>query len=248
MSPHASFIPPEVTPPDPPEAKVVAFAFSAFMSVVLILFIGYVSIDFLTDIFWHSVPHDARQELTFSEQHESLLLEFLGIPFPEQDFDKGFGYELTAEDRARAIRRLQEMLQHTEDVSVEITGWDDQQHYTTERFWLFYDNDLATELCEQANFIKGTFIAPSLNNSMIVPDVVFTFYPSEVKVNVRDNTSPSPLLTQALSLNVAVSEDVHRWEGNFGEGLLAALLNARLRNGETVRSSISARLPFFPLP
>jgi len=51
MSPQdASFIPPNVTPPDPPEAKAVSLIVSVFMSILLIAFIGFISIEFLADM------------------------------------------------------------------------------------------------------------------------------------------------------------------------------------------------------
>lgn len=50
---NASFIPPNVTPPDPPEARIVVRIFSVFMSVILIAFIGFVSVEFLADMAGH---------------------------------------------------------------------------------------------------------------------------------------------------------------------------------------------------
>jgi len=241
MSPHASFIPPDVTPPDPLEAKVAAFVFSTFMSAVLILFIGYVCIDFLTDSVWRSSPHDALHAHTFSEQHEPRIAEFLGCA--PLSLDTGDGYDLTEEDRERAIRRLQDMFQQTESVSVEIFYWDDRQQYATEKHWLCYGDDLATELCEQVHFINNTFIVPA--SDVDVPDVVFTFSPSEVKINFRENLRA--LLVGELAMNVTLGSGTQQWDGNFGDGMKAALLNARLRSGETVRSRVAARLPFFPL-
>jgi len=49
----AAFIPPDVTPPPPPEARVVALVFSVFMSVILLAFIGFVSVEFLADMAGH---------------------------------------------------------------------------------------------------------------------------------------------------------------------------------------------------
>ena len=50
MSQNASFIPPNVTPPDPPEAKAVALVFSIFMSVIMISVVGLVCIDFIAEM------------------------------------------------------------------------------------------------------------------------------------------------------------------------------------------------------
>ena len=243
MSSHASFIPPDVIPPDPPEAKVVAFVFSAFMSVVLIMFIGYVCIDFLADIVGYSSSQNTLQEHALTEQYEPLLSEFLGIHFPGQDFGTGFGYELTSEDRERAIRRLQAMFLQTEEVSMEIICWDDRQQYITETHWLSWDNDLATELCEQANFINDTFIVS--DSDIYVPVVVFTFFPSGVKMNARENFH-APLVDKP-AMNITLGIGTQRWEGKFGDGMITALLNARLQEGETVRACVSEQLPFFPL-
>jgi len=61
MPSNASFIPPNITPPEPPEAKVVALIFSAFMSFLLLLLIGIVSIDFLAEMIGHPF-HAATKE------------------------------------------------------------------------------------------------------------------------------------------------------------------------------------------
>jgi hypothetical protein len=50
MSPDTSFIPPDVTPPDPPEAKAVALAFSIFMFAVMLAFTGFVCVEFLAEM------------------------------------------------------------------------------------------------------------------------------------------------------------------------------------------------------
>jgi hypothetical protein len=58
---NASFIPPDVTPPDPPEARTVARVFSVFMSVILLAFIGFVSVEFLADMAGHPLKFGIRQ-------------------------------------------------------------------------------------------------------------------------------------------------------------------------------------------
>jgi len=50
---NASFIPPNVTPPDPPKSGVVALVLSVFMSVALIGLIGFISIEFFADMAGH---------------------------------------------------------------------------------------------------------------------------------------------------------------------------------------------------
>jgi hypothetical protein len=50
MSPNASFILPNVPPPDMPWVRVVALAFSFLMSGVMLLFIGFICLDFLAEI------------------------------------------------------------------------------------------------------------------------------------------------------------------------------------------------------
>jgi hypothetical protein len=88
MSPNTSFIPPNVAPPDPPEARVIALVFSIFMSVVLLLFVGFVSIDFLADIAGyplfapktpsHETPiilpdQDTREYLLVTPKHQTRI-------------------------------------------------------------------------------------------------------------------------------------------------------------------------------
>jgi len=63
MSHHASFIPPNVEPPEPPEAKMVALVFSIFMSVVLVALIGFVGVEFVADMIGHPLNFEARQPL-----------------------------------------------------------------------------------------------------------------------------------------------------------------------------------------
>jgi hypothetical protein len=50
MTHGSSFIPPNVTPPDPQAAKVVALIFSMFMAILMIVFIGFVCVDFVTEM------------------------------------------------------------------------------------------------------------------------------------------------------------------------------------------------------
>ena len=45
-----SFIPPNITPPDPPEARAVALVLTIIMTLLMIVFVGLVCIDFLADM------------------------------------------------------------------------------------------------------------------------------------------------------------------------------------------------------
>ena len=235
---YASFLPPDVEPPDPLEAKAASLIFSTLMYVVLIAFIGYLCVDFLTDFFWLSPPQEASHEQTVPEPYGPSLTEFLG--FEKTPFGD---FELTEEEQERAAFRLKKMFQQTEKVSVAVTGWDDWYHYASEMYWLSWDNALATELGDRTEFFEDTFILSVHSIDVSVPEIMFTFYPSEVKINIQENTSPP----SALSTFVTLGNDTARWEGNFGNGFLAVLLNSPLQKGETVRTCISTQIPFFPL-
>ena len=50
MTQNASFIPPNVIPPDPLVVRVTGLVFTVFMSVVMILIIGLVCIDFIAEM------------------------------------------------------------------------------------------------------------------------------------------------------------------------------------------------------
>jgi len=249
MSQHTSFIPPNVTPPDPPEAKVVALVFSIFMSVILLAFIGFICVDFLADIAEYPLTHDAPQEQTIQEVCGPFISEFLGLNFPGQ-YAPMFGkdarsenYDLTKEDRKQAIQKLRETLQNTEEVSVEIVGIDRQQN-TSEKYLPLDGSDLLHELCKQVDLVEDTCITPL--DDMCVPDIVFTFYPSEMKINIMES-HPEASFVHVPFLYVTLGEGMQRWEGNFGNGLMMTLLNTRLQGGQTVRSYVVERLPFFPL-
>ena len=53
MTQDASFIPPHVTPPDPPEAKAAALWFSIVMSLILIVFAVFICVEFFADMIGH---------------------------------------------------------------------------------------------------------------------------------------------------------------------------------------------------
>lgn len=63
MSHDASFIPPNVVPPDPPEVKVVALVFSIFMSFLLIALVGFICFDFVAEMTGHSSNQAVLQPL-----------------------------------------------------------------------------------------------------------------------------------------------------------------------------------------
>jgi len=252
MSQHTSFIPPNVTPPEPPEAKVIALIFSVVMSVVLIVFIGYICIDFLADITEYPLPHDVLQEKTMQEVCGPFISEFLGLSFPGQ-YAAMLGknarfenYDLTNEDRKRAIQQLQDTLKNTEEVTVEFVSQNDWQRFPTEKYLMFYDSDLAQELCKQADLMEDTYIAPM--DGMYVPDIIFTFSPSEMKINIMES-HPAASFVHIPFLYITLGEGMQRWEGDFGNDFMMILLNGhlRLQGGKTVRSCIAERLPFFPM-
>ena len=70
MSPDTAFIPPNVTPPDPPEAKVVAFIFSSLMLVVMLTFVGFVCVEFFAEMIGHPLYFTSppqKNETVFSK-------------------------------------------------------------------------------------------------------------------------------------------------------------------------------------
>ena len=73
MFEHTSVIPPHITPPDPFVGKVIALVFSMLLSVVLMLFIGFMCIEFLMDML--------GQPLISGTQSPSYVVDL----FPEQD-------------------------------------------------------------------------------------------------------------------------------------------------------------------
>ena len=73
MSEHTSVIPPNVTPPDPFVVKVLALVLSVFLSFVLMLFIGFMCIEFLADML--------GQPFTFGTQSPPIDVNLLS----EQD-------------------------------------------------------------------------------------------------------------------------------------------------------------------
>ena len=65
------------------------------------------------------------------------------------------------------------------------------------------------------------------------PFVVFTFYPSKIKLNFLPNsTDPDMYITQG--------KDLQRWQGNFGKEFIATiLLRTRLQNGVLVKDLLT---------
>ena len=249
MSPHTSFIPPNVSPPEPPEGKAIALFFSVFMSIMFLVLVGFVCVEFLADTIEFPLPSDTLHDSSIREECGPFISEFLGLSFPGQ-FAPMFGknarrenYYLTEQDQELALKTLRDALHHSETVSVEFFVWDNFLLHSLEKCFLSYDHDFAEILCKQADSMADTFIAPL--DYMYVPDIVFVFYPSEVHINMI--ATPSTPFARAPLLYVTLEEGMQRWEGNFGDDFMAALLDLRLQSGETVRSRVSDWIPDFPL-
>ena len=76
MFEHASLIPPHVTPPDPLIVKVVVAFFSILMSFALIVFIGFVGIEFLAEMAGYPFNFEAQlptEGFLLSEEQDALL-------------------------------------------------------------------------------------------------------------------------------------------------------------------------------
>ena len=81
MTPDASFIPPYVTPPDPPEIKIVALVFSMVMLLLLVGFVGFVCIEFLADMLGHPLNVGLQQPPDISLFSEPLTTNEWKSPF-----------------------------------------------------------------------------------------------------------------------------------------------------------------------
>jgi hypothetical protein len=248
MSQPASFIPPNVNPPDPPGMKRMAIIFSGTMTLLMLTLIGVVCIDFIADITNYPMPYDAAQENAIQAACGPFISDFLGLKFQGQYAPK-FGknarfdsYHLTEEDRTIALQQFQFMLHNSEQVSVEVVSLDDEQQTISELFWLSYNTELADKLSTQIELAEDTFISPL--DFKYVPDVVFTFHPSEVRINLMSN--PPVPTAQFPFLFISLGQGMQRWEGFFGNGFTEVLMNTELLNGETVHSCVSERLPAFP--
>ena len=69
-----SFVPPHITPPDPPIAKAVLLGFSIFMSLIMVVFIGFICIDFLAEMTGHPFfgTQSSPQDLEFLPDQDSI--------------------------------------------------------------------------------------------------------------------------------------------------------------------------------
>lgn len=243
MSKHVSFIPPDIVPPEPPGLKTLGVIFSIAMSLFFIVFIGFICIDFLSDFFPVPMPYDVERETMIQEEYGPFISNFLGLDFPGQ-YAPMFGknarlerYLLTKEEQTLAIYKLQSALQQAENVTVKVTIGTADPPSDTAELPLSYDADLASELCMQTDSAEYTSISPLDNR--LAPELVFTFYPSEIKVNMTDSTSTP-------SIYITWGNGKQRWEGFFGGGFASALLNAKLKSGETIGSLIADQTPHSP--
>ena len=177
---------------------------------------------------------DPMSEEAIRKRLGPWISEFIGLSFPGQ-YSPVFGqnprleaYHLTENDRERAVKSLQNTLQNTKKITVEIRVRDlkTDQHGRVE-YLLSYDHNLVIKLCEQAGLIGDTVI-PTMLTSMSGPDIVFVLYPSEVNLNFFSNET----------MYITLGKGYQTWKGDMYH-LRIACLDTRLQNGETVRSVAS---------
>jgi len=211
--------------------------------------VGLIIIVWLVLFHERSAPTGSFEELAeYIEKHRPFISDFLGLSFPGQhapmmgiDNVRGTPYVLTEEDQERAIKKLQDTFQNTQKISVAFYGC----HLTEPRgipikeALMSYDQCLAAELYKQADLIQKTRIPP-MNVSGTHPVIIFTLHPSGVKFNVM----PRGGYFFSLKSSNPVFERCMRWEGDMHH-LRMAFLDARLQDGETVRS-VASRLPDGP--
>ena len=154
-------------------------------------------------------------------------------PFGEGNIRTTY-YILTEDEQERAIKKLQDTLLDTKKVSVEFgfdkTNEDRTIEWCVKKHWLFYDHNLATELSTQLYVeSESDSCIPTLLVYMSAPEIVFTLYPSEVKINIM-----VAKMDEGGLLYVTLGKGFQRWEGGFSTSFTKALLNAQLQDGETV--------------
>ena len=180
------------------------------------------------------------------------ISEFLGLNFPGQyaptHYMYVFGnirttsYDLTEEDREQAIKKLQEMFQNTQKVSVAFYTDAGHTYQLVKEELLSYDQYLITTLCEQADLIQQTHI-PTLTTSWSGPAIVFTLHPSGVRFNIIPRVDGIRCYVTLRHKDPSL-EYAQRWQGDF-HYLTLALLDAHLQDGETVRSVASRILDYY---
>ena len=169
--------------------------------------------------------------------HGPMISGFLGLDFPGQYAFPGRGdnprdesYLLTEEDRHLAITKLQDTFRETNEVSVtfHILSYAGKGHYT-EKHFLQYNKELADKLCRQSILLGETCIS-TLTYIRSDPDITFTFHPSELNISFRW------IEYEWWSYASFGKVEAQRW-GSL-DALSTTLLDSRLQNGATVRSTM----------
>ena len=175
-------------------------------------------------------------------EHGPYISDFLGLSFPGQyapmsgyapiSNTRTTSYALTEEDRERAVKKIQDTFQNTQKVSVVFDNYGGKKtDICGKEFLLSYDQHLAAKLGEQANLMGDTSISPFSAISAGSPYIVFSLHPSGVTFEFysRDICHVKLITCHPRWQNA------QRWYGNFHYSAMA-LLDARLQDGETVRS------------
>ena len=150
MTENASFIPPNVMPPDPPEAKAVAFLFASTMTIVLLAFIGFVCFEFVADMAGrplHFGVQQGSQETVDAE--ESLLAVGLLTPAHQSHVS---GPRVLTMYRQRSPSQTPPLLL----VNSRLHSWEEQYGDDTWYVWLeleMGEHHIQVEECEALFFV-----------------------------------------------------------------------------------------------
>jgi len=183
---------------------------------------------------------EGLSEEWFKKHGSPFISDFLGLSFPGQ-YAPPYGhvnslrdtsYELTEEDMERAVKKIQDTFQNTQKVSVEFyaDSWSNPRLVKEEL--LCYDYDLVAELCKQASLMQKSIIPP-MSVSGTGPSITYILHPSGVKFNIMPDGGTCYV---TLRHKYPRWDEVQRWRGDLWR-IGIVLLDARLQDGETVRST-----------
>jgi len=158
----------------------VATRFYLLLIVCFLVLFGAMAIAYFL-FFFPRVDYRSESEVKkrYEKRYGQFISEFLGLAFPGQYADiftnnpRLESYYLTEKDRELAVKKLQDTLLNTKEISVECVVWSGGSHVN--KYTVSFDQDVVDVLCKQAGLVGETFI----------PSMLFPGDPPPISITLR---------------------------------------------------------------